>query len=666
MEIKNFFAQDTAGNIIASPTVYVYQPGTTTLATGLKDKNGASLSNPFTGATTGLVQFAANAGEYDVLLSSGIRQVTIRVRFNDTDMRADLTSTASGKGAALVAYKSVGTGAVQRTTEDEFNDLHVSVKRFGAAGDGVTNDTAAVLAGVAHLKSLGGGTLFFPRGTYKVTDEILIDSPGINLRGSGRRKVYPGVFSPSSSAPSTILPVHSKTAAVRFFNATLNTASSFSARDINIATVESGLMPVCAFGFDGSGQFHRDYTFDRVGIHGFTSAFDTYNTGGDTAFGVIKVNDCAINRNSNIARNLTGQWNGFAFERCEAGQNLVSGIDVKAQSARIVGNMLEGQPNAVRVSGNYRACVVESNYFESVSGSYVISLNQTLDAVVRGNFYQTITATETVKLTNDVGTTVDDRVIPSTYGSIGLVSKYGAIDPYPLGSASCLVPADLSVVANMATLMTEVGGYQVTPSAPHYALPDSAGTAYTTSGTGLSSATKTGLSIASGNYVMVAVAVSYLDAPALAPRMELRVNSGTTDGYLNTVFYNWDKLAKGYKGNTFIYFGVVKATASLTSMQVFLYPFGLSPAAGLQATLGAIAIYDMGATLDSVSGVGHRANVVIPHTHVQRVAAAPVAGTWPVGYKLAARAPAAAGYEGWICTAAGTPGTWKGYGTLQA
>lgn len=47
-------------------------------------------------------------------------------------------------------------------------------------------------------------------------------------------------------------------------------------------------------------------------------------------------------------------------------------------------------------------------------------------------------------------------------------------------------------------------------------------------------------------------------------------------------------------------------------------------------------------------------------------AAAPVAGTWTVGARVYNSAPAAGGYEGWICTTAGTPGTWKGFGLIQA
>lgn len=46
--------------------------------------------------------------------------------------------------------------------------------------------------------------------------------------------------------------------------------------------------------------------------------------------------------------------------------------------------------------------------------------------------------------------------------------------------------------------------------------------------------------------------------------------------------------------------------------------------------------------------------------------AAPTTGTWKVGDKVWQTVPVAAGYTGFVCTTAGTPGTWKGFGLIQA
>lgn len=46
--------------------------------------------------------------------------------------------------------------------------------------------------------------------------------------------------------------------------------------------------------------------------------------------------------------------------------------------------------------------------------------------------------------------------------------------------------------------------------------------------------------------------------------------------------------------------------------------------------------------------------------------AAPSTGTWNTGEKRWNTTPAAGGVVGWVCTAGGTPGTWKGFGTIAA
>jgi len=71
----------------------------------------------------------------------------------------------------MITYKNDGTGAVVRTIKDKLGET-VSVKDFGAVGDGVTDDTAAIQAAIDS----GNAVIQFPTATYALTDELVIPS----------------------------------------------------------------------------------------------------------------------------------------------------------------------------------------------------------------------------------------------------------------------------------------------------------------------------------------------------------------------------------------------------------------------------------------------------------------------------------------------------------
>lgn len=71
--------------------------------------------------------------------------------------------------AADITYDPAGTGAVARTVQSKLRDV-VSVKDFGAKGDGVTDDTAAIQAAL----NSGAKNIVFASGTYKLTSSITI------------------------------------------------------------------------------------------------------------------------------------------------------------------------------------------------------------------------------------------------------------------------------------------------------------------------------------------------------------------------------------------------------------------------------------------------------------------------------------------------------------
>jgi hypothetical protein len=80
--------------------------------------------------------------------------------------------------AANVNYNQGGTGSVNRTVLTKLQET-VSVKDFGAVGDGVTDDTAAIQAAIDS----NSGDVYFPTGTYKVSDTISVTRNLYGLTG---------------------------------------------------------------------------------------------------------------------------------------------------------------------------------------------------------------------------------------------------------------------------------------------------------------------------------------------------------------------------------------------------------------------------------------------------------------------------------------------------
>lgn len=88
-----------------------------------------------------------------------------------------------------MAFLQAGTGAVSRTEQDKMRET-VSVKDYGAVGNGVADDTAAFVNALNYLDSrhdrvtVGGGALYVPQGNYKITQALALPMT-ITLYGDG-------------------------------------------------------------------------------------------------------------------------------------------------------------------------------------------------------------------------------------------------------------------------------------------------------------------------------------------------------------------------------------------------------------------------------------------------------------------------------------------------
>lgn len=84
--------------------------------------------------------------------------------------------------SSTTRFTQAGSGAATRSAQSKMRDW-VSVKDFGATGDGTTDDTAAIQAAV---NSLTRGTVWFPAGNYRLTTNVNCKS-NVNMQGENAR-----------------------------------------------------------------------------------------------------------------------------------------------------------------------------------------------------------------------------------------------------------------------------------------------------------------------------------------------------------------------------------------------------------------------------------------------------------------------------------------------
>lgn len=181
---------------LAGGLIYTYLAGTSTPAATYTSSTGSiAHANPI------VLDAAGRIPTGEVWLTSGVEykfivQTSLFVQLgsydnipsiNDfTSIYAALANTTNvALGDALIGFKQSNSsgalgGAVGRTVHQKLQET-VSVKDFGATGDGTTDDTAAIQLA---LNAGTYGAVYFPTGTYKVSSALTVN-PSTHVFGSG-------------------------------------------------------------------------------------------------------------------------------------------------------------------------------------------------------------------------------------------------------------------------------------------------------------------------------------------------------------------------------------------------------------------------------------------------------------------------------------------------
>jgi hypothetical protein len=105
-----------------------------------------------------------------------------------------ITNLANGTASAdatnysqLIAapFLQNGTGAVATTVQTKLQQ-YVSIKDFGAIGDGTTNDATAIQAAIDAVSTSGGGQVLVPAGDYSISTTTINMATNVSLVGQGQ------------------------------------------------------------------------------------------------------------------------------------------------------------------------------------------------------------------------------------------------------------------------------------------------------------------------------------------------------------------------------------------------------------------------------------------------------------------------------------------------
>ena len=259
---------------------------------------------------------------YDVDAHTKITQLSTTMNQKIEDLQNDLDAETAARTQAVKKLENT-VAALEKQTA-----TYANVKEYGAKGDGSTDDTAAIKTAIAS-----GLDLFFPDGTYKITQAVNIGCP---LMADGAILLASGVTI-TMEAPLASCKLHFKRASGGKYNIT-------AGQIIGDWFIDTGLADV----FDGGSiaNFTGTIVFPSPGTWGAANNAITTNTKYhvtgklliashvtyDFCGGVVSFDT------SNAQISATGVWGGAGPERskvCNA--TFCATVETVAQFTQVFG-----------------------------------------------------------------------------------------------------------------------------------------------------------------------------------------------------------------------------------------------------------------------------------------------------------------------------------------
>ena len=362
---------------LASASCAVYLTGTTTLASLYSDNGVTALTNPTTSSDTGRLQFYAADGRYDIVCSkSGYTTTTI------TDVLLEDPANAGD-----LMYLSSGTGAVTRSIQGKLRET-VSVTDFGAVGDGVTDDTAAIQAAFTYAYGLtNGGQIFFPPGIYQISSTIsttLRTDASITVFGAGKSSQL-RLISGSSVNLMTF------TAATGIYGAYVTVRdlgfvqpSSGTSNGIFLNNANSALIERCAFFNQNAGITLTSSYNVRINESAFFSCAYGITTA-STGTNHLVVSKCQFNSCTTVGVNLGVGGNNIVIRDSDLEGNVIAIGMTAYTSVLINGNYIENGTNVAFFFGGTNYQIEISQNWLGYNYGVTTPIQNTVGAIFKGN-----------------------------------------------------------------------------------------------------------------------------------------------------------------------------------------------------------------------------------------------------------------------------------------
>jgi len=516
-----------------------------------------------------------------------------------------------------------GMGANGRTSAP-LRDF-VSVKDFGAIGDGVTDDLAAFVA--AHDYFPIAGKIIIPQGSYYLSDTWVI-TRRLNIVGnqSGQQAV--------NSASRLIFPAN-KTG-LRF-HSLIEQGSGSSAR----SSVQDLCISAVSKGATGHG-IHASATvyLDRVNVDGFKQ--NGINIVAGSVLGTGDANQWSI-RDSRSSNN---GGSGLYVE----GPDVNSGHAINLDAAS---NGEWGIYDSSLLGNTYLACHISNCGIGAVKSEGGVNSSLFLGTYIEGygNFGCEIESPAmvfggTAGAMSDypfVTITGDGAGAKAYATSNGAVSRIVLDNPgsgYTEAAVSIHGGSGSGATANAIIQGGQVVGFTIIDGGSNY--PHNSGLRVKIKDEGAPGGFVTGR-IRSTSAPLSEWPSNVQLNGTLDTSIRLQaVGANNIDVRFNKTAGSWD-----YCSNLSLASSSLRFVTSLSENQT----------GGRSSALpNASLMFPLGYWIGGGSAARHQTNGT----------AAPTTGEWAAGDIVWNRSPAPGGFAGWICTAAGTPGTWKPFGAISA